>query len=82
MRQTQATCLADTSASLFLTSLWMSTFISAPVTFATLPIMLFFFTAVLALTLFIRAFHIRMTLCNTACLADTLSFFILPFMRT
>ena len=82
MGQTQATGLADTSAALFLASLWMSTFVSAPVAFAAFPIMLFFFTTVLALTLFIRALHIGMTPTNTACLADTLSFFILPFMST
>ena len=72
MGQTQATGLADTSAALFLASLWMSTFVSAPVAFAAFPIMFFFFAAVLALTLFIRAFHIGMTLRNTAYHADVL----------
>ena len=82
MRQPQATCLADTTAALVLAALWMGTFVFTPVALSALPIMLFFFTAVLTLALFVSTLHIGMTLTNTTCLADTFSFFILPFMST
>ena len=78
VRQPQATCLADTSASLFLASLWMGTFVFASVALSAFPIMLFFFTTVLTLALVVRFLLILVLCLITTYLADTLSVFFLP----
>ena len=81
MGQSQATCFANTIAAFILATLWMGTFVFASVALSDFPIMIYFFTTVLTLALFVSALYIGMTPCNTACLADTLSFFIFPIMR-
>ena len=59
----------------------MSTFVIAPLTFTILPIMLFFFTAVLTSSLFFCPFHITVTSRDTAELAGAFSFLFFPVVR-